>query len=97
MYTVIKEIRGSKGYLINQPGIKQFAVTSGVDRGGFYSEAEGFNIHFRVAANDFISVSKKGVVTALGNVTGSLQVQMDQSANNFAMVADGKFVVLQHC
>lgn len=88
MYTVMRKIRGSDGYIINQPGITSFAATTGVDRGGFYSDQ--FKRHFRVTGNDLISIDETGNVTVLGTITGSLQVQMAQSFNNFAVVADGK-------
>ncbi len=88
MYAVAREIRGSNGYLINQPGISEFGTTLGVDRGGFY--AERFSTHFRVTGEKLIEVSMSGDITEIGDITGSLQAQLDQSFNNFVVVADGK-------
>lgn len=88
MYTVLRQVRGSQGYLINQPGISLFAETTGVDRGGFYSSR--FSDHFRVTGTDFISIDADGDVTDLGDVSGSLQVNIDESFNNVSIVADGK-------
>lgn len=88
MYAVKRDVRDSAGYMINYPGIKPFAETEGVDRGGFYSER--FGEHFRISGNNFNSISSTGRVTNLGTISGSLQVKMDQSFNNFAMVEDGK-------
>lgn len=88
LYTVIKNIRGSQGYLINQPGLAEFSSTTGVDRGGFY--AERFSIHLRVTGNDLLEVDQLGGTTILGTISGSLQVQFAQSFNNVAIVADGR-------
>lgn len=88
MYAVARQTRGFAGYLINQPGIAPFGTTQGVDRGAFYSER--LNSHFRVTGTSFIEISTTGAVTVLGAVSGSLQVQMDESANNIAIVADEK-------
>lgn len=88
MYVVKRDIRGSSGYLINQPGIFLFGTTDGVDRGGFYSER--FSKHLRITGESLLDISTDGTNTNLGTITGSLQCQFDQSFNNFAVVADGK-------
>jgi hypothetical protein len=88
MYTVIRKVRDSDGYLINQPGISNFATTSGVDRGGFYSSR--FNGHFRVTGLDFISIDANGNVTTIGNISGSDQVNFTESFNNICIIADEK-------
>lgn len=87
-YTVQRSVRGSNGYLINHPGLVEFAETTGTDRGGYYSTR--FSLHFRVTGSDLISVDSDGVTTVLGTVPGSLQVQMAESFNNFAVLADGR-------
>lgn len=84
MYTVLRDVRGSNGYLINQPGITLFASTEGTDRGGFYSDR--FGAHFRVTGTSLISIDSDGATTVLGTVPGSLQVQIDQSFNNLAIL-----------
>lgn len=88
LYTVIRQIRGSAGYLINQPGIVEFGVTQGVDRGGFYSER--FGKHLRVTGNRLLDIQTDGAAIDLGEITGSEQCSFAQSFNNFAIVADGK-------
>jgi len=88
LYVVARQVRGSSGYLINQPGIAAFGDTLGVDRGGFYSER--FNKHLRVTGESLLDIAEDGTTATLGTVTGSLQCQLDQSFNNFAIVADGK-------
>ena len=88
MYVVARNIRGSQGYLINQPGIVEFGDTPGVDRGGFYSSR--FSDHFRVAGESFISIDAEGNDTTLGAVTGSLQADIEESFNNVCIVADEK-------
>lgn len=84
MYVVLRDVRGSNGYLINQPGIELFGETSGTDRGAFYSDR--FGLHLRVTGTSLVSIDEDGVSTVLGTVPGSLQVQMDQSFNNFAVL-----------
>lgn len=88
MYVVKRNIRGSSGYLINQPGISSFGNTQGVDRGGFYSAR--FSKHLRVTGESLLDISTDGTSVDLGSITGSLQCQMDQSFNNFAIVTDGR-------
>lgn len=84
MYAVSREVKGSNGYLITQAGITKFGDTLGVDRGAFYSER--FGIHFRVTGTSLLSIDENGNTTTLGTVNGSLQVQMDQSFNNVAVL-----------
>jgi len=86
-YVVAREVRGSSGYLINQPGLKKLGDTTGVDRGGFYSAK--FEIHFRIAGTDLLSIASDGSTTVLGEIPGSLQVRMAESFNNFAVLANG--------
>jgi hypothetical protein len=96
MYTVMKEIRGAKGYLINHPGLTKTATGEGVDRGAYYSGT--FNTLYRVSGQRLIEVGDDGTVTNLsGNVgddkytpiTGNEYVRIAQSFNNLAIVADG--------
>jgi hypothetical protein len=96
MYTVMREIRGAQGYLINHPGLTKIATGEGVDRGAYYSET--FDTLYRVSGQSLIEVSADGTVTNLSMevgdnnytpITGSEYVRMAQSFNNLAIVADG--------
>lgn len=90
MYAIPKDILGAKGYLINFYGLSEFALGTGVDRGGQWVSRDTFEGHYRVSGTDFISVSASGVVTVLGTVPGSEQVSMTYSFNNVAIVGGGK-------
>lgn len=88
LYTVKRTVRGSEGYLINQPGLVEFGETTGTDRGGYYSTR--FSTHFRITGTDLLSIDSEGNTTILGTIPGSLQVQMAESFNNFAVLASGR-------
>jgi len=87
MYVVERKVRGSDGYLINQPGIKPLGETPGSDRGAFFSSR--FNKHLRVSGTRLISINMNGSFDDLGAIPGSLQVIIDESFNNVAILAEG--------
>lgn len=89
MYAINKNILNSNSYMINFFGVESYADGKGVDRGSIWVSAEGFEGHYRVSGNSLISISSGGVVTDLGEISGSGQVSMAYSFNNLAIVGGG--------
>lgn len=89
MHAVLRPIFGTAGYMIQEPGLRQYATGYGIDRGGIWNERQ--IDHFRVSGNDFISITAEGVVTSLGSISGIDSVSLPYSFNTQGIVADGKF------
>ncbi len=85
MTAVNRPMFGVQGYMIQQPGIKQFATGLGADRGGIWDSRQ--QQHFRVSGTRLIRISQTGTVTELGTVPGIDTVSMDYSFNNLAVIA----------
>lgn len=90
MYGINKDILGASGYMINWFGLTNHATGLGVDRGGIWVSAEGFEGHYRVSGNSLIKISSSGVVTNLGYISPGGQVSMDYSFSNLAIVSGGR-------
>lgn len=94
MYAVRREIYGVNGYMVQEPGLKEYVTDPnsklflGVDRGGIWNSR--FNRHYRVSGQNLIEISSSGIVTRLGEITGTDNVRMAYSFNNLAIVADRK-------
>lgn len=89
MYTVLRQIFDVPGYMIQMPGLTQYATGSGIDRGGNWNER--FQDHYRVSGTDLISVAADGTVVVLGTISGTDTASLPYSFNTQGIVADGKF------
>lgn len=89
MSAIIRPMMGAAGYLLEQPGLTQYATGVGVDRGGLWNER--LIDHYRVSGGQFISVSNTGVVVELGAIPGSGTVSLPYSFNTQGIIADGRF------
>lgn len=91
MVGFVQSVGSWSGYLRTADGLSQFATGVGPDRGGIWSDR--FKKHFRVSGNRFIEVDQFGNTILLGGfaIPGSNQVQMDNSFNSVAFVADGDY------
>ncbi|MEE8288979.1 MAG: packaged DNA stabilization protein [Nitrosomonadaceae bacterium] len=90
MYAIPRDILGARGYMINYYGLTDFAKGKGIDRGGKWVSRDGFQNHYRVSGDKFISISATGVVTELGTIPGTDQCSITYSFNNVAIVGNGK-------
>lgn len=90
MYGVIHQVLGAAGYMYQLAGLTEFAIGQGIDRGGVWCSAEGFEGHYRVSGSSFIVIDELGNSTILGSVGGSEQCPMTFSFNNVILVADKK-------
>lgn len=89
MYAVLKPIFGAPGYMIQEPGLRQYGTGIGIDRGGVWNEQQVE--HFRINGDQLISVNAAGTVTSLGTVVGSDTVSLPYSFNTQGIVANGRF------
>lgn len=89
MSAVIRPLLGASGYMLQQPGLTQYAEGIGIDRGGLYNERQ--SNHFRISGTSFIEVDVDGTVTTLGTVSGNDTVSLPYSFNTQGIVANGKF------
>lgn len=95
---VLKDILGSKGYILEQPGLTQYGTVSTdgppivpylFSRGGIWNERE--NNLFRVSDNGFFEVDADGVTNLLGTIAGSGQVSLPYSFNTQAIIGGGNY------
>ncbi len=89
---IVMPILGAQGYMLEQPGLTQYAEGEGVDRGGQWNDQ--FQTLFRVSGNSLISVLSNGTVTVLGTNTVSLvspQASLTYSFINQSIVVDGNW------
>ncbi len=91
MTGVARPVFNSQGYMIETPGLKEFGLGSGIDRGANWNER--FSQHYRLSGTKFISVSQTGIKTELGTILGSDQatLQYFYSFDTQGIIADGKF------
>jgi hypothetical protein len=90
-YAVRKDILGARGYMLCYPGLTLFGTGFGTDRCAIYNER--FEKQYRVSGTKFCSVSSSGLVTEIGDVSGSSQARMHDlySFNTQGIIADGNF------
>ena len=67
-------------------GLSSFADAYGIDRGGLWVTAEGFNGHYRVNGTRFIKVNPDGTIENIGEIPGLDQCSITFSFNNVAIV-----------
>ena len=89
-YTVLRDIYGEQGYMLNYYGLSDFATGQGISRGSIWVERTGFSGQYRVSGTSLIKIEDDQSVTVLGVITGSDQASMTYSLNNLAIVASGK-------
>lgn len=89
MSGVIRPMFGAVGYMLQQPGLTQYAAGSGVDRGGIWNER--FGSHFRISGTDFIEVSTNGSVDVIASISGTDTVSLPYSFQTQGIVANGNF------
>lgn len=89
MSGVVRPMFGAAGYMLQQPGLTQYATGSGVDRGGIWNERLGS--HFRISGENLIEVATDGSVSVIGAIPGSDTVSLPYSFNTQGIVADGRF------
>ena len=89
-FTAVKrDILGASGYLLSHSGLVLHGTGVGVDRGGYWNERHGN--HYRVSGTKLISVAADGVVTQIGDITGTKRASMAHSFNTQSIVVDGKW------
>ena len=81
LYAVPKSNGVSEGYLRPAEGLVSFATGPGQDRGGINWKGA----HYRVMGTKLVNVSAAGVVTTLGDVGSSGQVQLEYSFDRLAI------------
>lgn len=86
---VAKPVLGAQGYMLQQPGLTQYATGSGIDRGAVWNER--LNLLFRVSGTDLITVAADGTIAVLGTIPGTGTASMPYSFNTQAVVADGRY------
>lgn len=86
---VVRNVLGAEGYMLQEPGLTQYATVSGIDRGGLWNER--FSNHFRLSGTDFIEVSATGIPTSLGTISGTDTASFPYSFNTQGIVANGNF------
>lgn len=87
--TVIADMFGAKGYMMQISGLTQYGLGSGADRGGVWNERH--KKHYRVSGEKFISVDADGTVEELGDVFGADDVSLPYSFNTQAIIASRKY------
>jgi len=88
MSVVMKPILGADGYMLQFPGLTQYATGTGIGRQAVWNERQ-VN-HYRVSGQRFISVEEDGTVSDIGAITGTDTASMPYSFNSQAIIADGK-------
>jgi len=88
MSGVSRPMYGSKGYMLLQPGLAEYGVGAGVDRGALWNER--LNEHFRVSGDKLVKVSASGVSTSVGTISGLKTASLPYSFNTQAIITDGK-------
>lgn len=90
MYGVPHPVLNAAGYMYQMPGLTSHATGRGLDRGGIWCSAEGFEGHYRVSGTDLVAIDDAGSTTVLGSVPGTEQCPITFSFNNLILVADKK-------
>ena len=90
MYGVPHNVLNAAGYMYQMPGLTLHASGRGIDRGGIWCSADGFEGHYRVSGTDLIVIDEYGLITVLGTVPGTEQCPITFSFNNVILVADKK-------
>jgi len=88
MYGILRNTLGSNGYMYQMPGLTLHGTASGIDRGGIWCSAEGFEDQYRVSGTNMISVDSLGVETILGTIPGTEQCVFTFTFNNVIVVGN---------
>jgi len=92
MVAFITNVGDSPGYTRTLDGLVSFGEGFGLDRGGIWSDR--FSVHVRVSGQTLIEVDQFGGVSDVGGavvVSGSDQINFDNSFNSIAFVANGDY------
>ena len=89
MSGVIRTIFGVQGYMLEQPGLTQYATGVGVDRRGIWNERQ--QNHFRISGESLIEIDEDGNITDLGTIEGSDTTSLPYSFNTQGIVANFRF------
>lgn len=90
VYVSPRQFLGNQGNIMSWYGLTYFATAKGVDRGGIWVSREGLEGHYRVSGDRFIRVDANGLITYLGEITGTGYCRIDYTFNNVFVVGDGK-------
>lgn len=93
MTAVLKPILGVQGYMIQYPGLTQYATGVGIDRGGVWNSRQ--QQHFRVSNQKLIQLNSDASITELGDISGSDTVSLPFSFNTQGIVADKRFFLYE--
>jgi len=88
MVAVLRPIFNAAGYMLQHPGLTQYATGLGIDRGGIWNER--LREHLRISGTNLISVQPDGTVATLGTVSGLETASLPYSFNTQAVITDGK-------
>ena len=94
MIARLKGVLGLPGYMRTYPGIKDYTLAWGKDRGGVYNER--LDAHFRVSGDKFLIINADGTTTTIANLTGTTQAALPFSFNTQMLVDDGKAYLYDH-
>ncbi|MFV2055129.1 MAG: packaged DNA stabilization protein [Thiohalomonadales bacterium] len=89
MSAIIRPTFGADGYMLQQPGLTQYATGLGIDRGVNWNERQADL--YRVSGTSLIKINSAGNVFDLGTIPGVDTVSMPYSFNTQGIVANGKF------
>jgi len=88
MTAVLRPILKANGYMVQHPGLVQYATGQGIDRGGIYNERQ--TEHYRISLGSLISVSANGATNVLGAISGKKNAALPYSFNSQAIITDGR-------
>ena len=54
---VLRDILGSQGYMLQQPGLTKWTDAVGIDRGGIWNERQ--SKHFRISGGSLVSIDRR--------------------------------------
>lgn len=89
MIAINRPMFGAAGYMIQAPGLTQYATASDIHRGGLWNERQ--QTLFRVAGTELITVADDGTVAVLGTIPGTDLAVMPYSFNTQAIIANGQY------
>ena len=69
MIAINRPMFGAAGYMIQAPGLTQYATALDIHRGGLWNERQ--QTLFRVAGTELITVADDGTVAVLGTIPGT--------------------------
>jgi len=89
MVGIIRSILGAIGYMLQIPGLTQYGLGQGIDRGGLWNERQE-NL-YRISGQKLISVDSSGNIAVLGAIPGTDTASLPYSFNTQGIIANGRF------